>query len=82
MRIVHAKRKSVNVTESVTNAENIMPAQSVRDLVKKGLRRLFGRRINIDGEMFIGKRRKLNYDRFCAGTPKLNGGNSEHGNQN
>lgn len=35
MGIVRVKRKSVNITESVTNAENIMPAQNVRDLVKK-----------------------------------------------
>lgn len=35
MRIARAKRKSVNVTESVTNAENIMLIQNVRDLVKK-----------------------------------------------
>lgn len=36
MGIVRVKRKSVNVTGSVTNAEGIMPVQNVRDLVKKG----------------------------------------------
>lgn len=37
MRIVRAKGKSVTVMESVTNAENIMPSQNVRDrfFVKK-----------------------------------------------
>ena len=38
------KKKNVNVTESVTNAENIMPDQNVRDLVKKKRPcKLFGR---------------------------------------
>lgn len=35
MRIAHVKRKSVNVMETATNAENIMPSLNVRDLVKK-----------------------------------------------
>ena len=35
MGIVRVRRKRVNVTESVTNAENIMPVQNVRDLAKK-----------------------------------------------
>lgn len=35
MRIAHVKRKSVNVMETVTNAENIIPSLNVRDLVKK-----------------------------------------------
>lgn len=48
MKIAHVKRKSVNVMENATNAENIMPSLNIRYLLlvkkeKKGRNKLFGR---------------------------------------